>query len=111
MQKLYTTTLSCKRHEFQVGLHSKNSGILPVTGLFETSVVLEEVQLAYSRRRKKLPIDSFSKYLSNRISVQMGVRCCDCVQIGWNCLYFACACRHCKATQAIQGAPVSFNQL
>ena len=50
MQKLYTTTLSCK-HEFQVGVHSKYSGILPVTSLFDhkTSVVLEEVQLAYSR--------------------------------------------------------------
>jgi len=33
------------------------------------------------------------------------------VQIGWKCLYFACAFHHCKATQAIQGAPVSFNQL
>ena len=87
--------------EFQVGIHSKSSGILSTTGLFEISVVLEEVQLAYSRRSKKLPIDS----------VQMGVRCCDCVQIGWKCLYFACAFHHCKATQAIQGAPVSFNQL
>ena len=34
MQKLYTTTLSCK-HEFQVRVHSKSSGILPITGLFE----------------------------------------------------------------------------
>jgi len=110
MQKLYTTTLSCK-HEFQVRVHCKSSGILPITGLFETSVVLEEVQLAYSRRSKKLPIDSFSKYLSNQMSVQMGVQCCDNVQIGWKCLYFACDCHHCKATNAIQGAPVSFNQL
>jgi len=54
MQKLYTTTLSCK-HEFQVRVHSKSSGILPNTGLFETSVVLEEVQLAYSRRSKVSP--------------------------------------------------------
>ena len=67
MQKLYTTTLSLCKHEFQVGVHSKSSGILPVTGLFETAVVLEEVQLSYSRRSKKLPIDSFSKYLSNWI--------------------------------------------
>ena len=57
MQKLCTTTLSCK-HEFQVWVHSKSSGILPITGLFEISVVLEEVQLAYSRQSKKLPIDS-----------------------------------------------------
>ena len=57
-------------------------GILPITGLFETSVVLEEVQLAYSRWSKKLPIDSFCKYLSNRMSMQIGFQCCDCVQIG-----------------------------
>ena len=57
MQKLYTTMLSCK-HEFQVGVHSKSSGILPITGLFEISIALEEVQLAYSRQSKKLPIDS-----------------------------------------------------
>jgi len=49
--------LSCK-HEFQVGVHGKSSGILPITGLFEISVVLEEVQLAHSRRSKKLSIDS-----------------------------------------------------
>ena len=71
-----------KSNEFLVRVHSKSSVILPITGLFETSIVLEEVQLACSRRSKKLPIDSFSKYLSNRMSVQMGVQCCDCVQIG-----------------------------
>jgi len=57
VQKLCTSTLSCK-HEFQVGVHSKSSGILPITGRFEISVVLEEVQLAYSMQSKKLPIDS-----------------------------------------------------
>ena len=48
------------------------TGILPITGLFETFVVLEEVQLAYSRRSKKLPIDSFSKSLSNRMNGAAG---------------------------------------
>ena len=45
--KIIHYQLSCK-HEFQVRVHCKSSGILPITGLFETSVVLEEVQLAYS---------------------------------------------------------------
>jgi len=55
--------LLCK-HQFQVSYLRYTWA----ADLFETSVLLEELQLAYSRRSKKLPTDSFSKHLSNRTS-------------------------------------------
>jgi len=63
IQRLYTTMLLCK-HQFQVSYLRYTWA----ADLFETSVLLEELQLAYSRRSKKLPTDSFSKHLSNRTS-------------------------------------------